>query len=239
MITGFIETFRWPFRDIRWAEKTWPMPLLAFVPVLDIVAFEGWRIRVIKQMARGAAPLPEFDFVEQLIEGIRLILCRLLYVFVPIIVMNLLGSGGFIGRILDIGLFLSGDGQALGEDFISDLLTNIGVIIAWYVLSAPAFHCGMIRYALNDDWRCLLNIPMNILWVLRYAGMFLLFYVYAVLAAIAIFLISGFLTITAVGVILVPIAVFCLYYTMSAHELGGLAHTIAERRERRAAAREA
>ncbi|MEM6972014.1 MAG: DUF4013 domain-containing protein [Pseudomonadota bacterium] len=237
MITAFFDTFRWPFREADWQAKVWPLPLIAFIPLIDLITFEGWRMMVVKRMAKGESPLPAFDIGAKLAEGITIVLCRATYVLVPVLISNLTGVGGLIGRILDLFLLASGDGQAIGEDFVSDLAYSMLIIVVWYVISAPIFHCGMIRYALSGDWKCLLNVPANLMLFLGHVHYFILFYIYAVVAAILIVFVAIALTITAVGVVLVPIAVFCLYYTMSAYEIGELAQKIGSRRAARAAKR--
>lgn len=233
MITAFKETIVYPFRDPNWGAKLWPMPLLAFVPALNLVAFEGWRMLVIKRMAVGESPVPDFDLFAKLAEGMTLIICRFIYTFVPLLILNLLGAGGIIGGIQDLFLMASGDREAFFDDQVNDWVTRIIVIAAWYVISAPIFHCGMIRYALSGNWQALLNIPANVGMLLRNFHHFLLFYLFAILAMVLIALLDAALVATVAGALLVPVVTLCLYYAMAAHELGELAHRIAQRRAAR------
>ena len=234
-IASLKDSVVYPFRDPRWVAKLWPLPLIALVPfigLLALVMMKGWRLAMTERFARGDHSLPELDLARFLRQGAVLWAFTFLYVLVPGIVCLLLGIGGPIGFVVDlVGLGTQG-AQGWAETQTSDWLWSVVVYLAWAIISLPVYQAGVVRYALGGSWRAMLNVPTNTALFLANAPAFGLFYLSWLVLGLGIAAVDVLLSLTGIGVALVPAFTICLYYSSTAHELGHLAAKVHARRSR-------
>ena len=222
----------YPFRDRRWLAKVWPLPLIALVPLvglLAVVLLKGWRLAMTARLARGDESLPELDLARFLREGAVLWAFTFLYLFVPGVVCAALGIGGPLGFVADLLQIGTGGAREWAENEPSDWAWTLLVYLVWAVISLPVYQAGVVRYALGGSWRAMLNVPANLALFLREAPAFALFYLNWLALGLAITVTGALLALTGIGLPFVPAVTLWLYYSSTAHELGHLAAKVRDR----------
>lgn len=104
-MVNFEKGFTWLFEDERWFDKLVAPILLTLIPILGGMAFNGYLLRSLKNVAmKDEHPLPEFDFGNDLERGFRWFLVNLVYVipvmiaaFLLMILMIAMDNGGYSG----------------------------------------------------------------------------------------------------------------------------------------------
>lgn len=228
----FIEGFTYAFKDKRWISKLWLLILLAVLPfinIISIILFKGWRFETVKRLSKGNHDLPEFDFVLMFKQGLLLWVVMALHIFIPGVLLAVLGMGAvnLVGDAYNIVA------SGFGSDEITETGTNIGVsfliYFIWAIISLPVFQSGMIRYSLTDDWKTLFNAPANFLFFVKNIHHFIKFYIYWLMLIGLLFLVDSILAITGVGLLIIPVLSISAYYISSAHELGSLAKRVSKK----------
>ena len=216
----------YPFNDSNWLHKLWPLPLIAAMPLVGLVSIillKGWRFEMVRNLANGVDDLPDFDLVLFFKRGLILWAVMLGHIFVPAVVCGLLGIGGPLGFVADIYEIVTSGFSAWARSEPSDWLLTLLVYAIWAVISFPVFQTGMIRYALSNDWKSMLNAPLNTLLFIRYMHLFIKFYLCWLILSLMILCTDLLLAATGIGLLLIPVFTVCVYYISSAHELGHLA----------------
>ncbi|SBS33627.1 hypothetical protein MAQ5080_02630 [Marinomonas aquimarina] len=234
-IQDFKDSLTYPFEDSQWIQKLWPLPLLAILPiigVLSVILLKGWRFEMVKRLSTGDRSLPEFDIVTMFQRGLLLWAVMIAHMFIPGVICALLGLSGPLGLIQDIYEFFANGLSGWAQSQSQDLLLKIIVYVVWGIISAPVFQSGMIRYVISGDWKSLVNVPVNFMFFLRYIHYFLKFYVAWIMLIILVVAMDSVLSVTGIGLLLVPIVSFVFYYISSAHELGHLAYKINKKENR-------
>jgi len=225
-IESLKDSIVYPFRDRHWLAKMWPLPLIALIPVvalLAVVLFKGWRLAMTARLARGDESLPELDLVRFLRQGAVLWAFTFLYLFVPGLVCAVLGIGGPFGFVADLFQIGTGGVQQWAQNEPSDWAWSLLVYLVWAVISLPVYQAGVVRYSLGDSWRTMLNVPANLALFLREAPAFGRFYFNWLVLGLAIAFAGTLLALTGIGLPFVPALTLWLYYSSTAHELGHLA----------------
>ncbi len=205
---GLIESVVYPLKDSRWLSKSWPLLVIALIPMISFVApilFKGWRLSAIRTQIRSDDQLPELEMVAFLKQGLILWGFTFAYMLVPPFILWLLSlvTTGWLN------LFLS-----------------LFVFVAWVLIILPAYQAGLVRYAVNGSWRSLLNLPANVAFFVKHIPQFIMFY----MSWIVIVFLTGFfghvLFMTFIGIPLIPIVVLTIYHVSTAHHLSGMARKI-------------
>jgi len=233
MFTHFIEDIKksltYIFEYPNWYLRLWIFPAIAIVPVIGligIILLKGWRFKMTQHLAASSAELPKIDLFQFFKTGFVLWIFTFLYLFVPAIFLFATGLGGPISLIMDTGVILNQGINPWAAAVTQNIVVTIIVYLIWLVMSLPAYQAGMIRYAMSDSWTSMLNVPANVLLVLRNPIHFTKFYVSWTILSMMVILISATLISSIAGIILVPTVITCVYYITTAHELGALAERL-------------
>lgn len=223
----------YPLEDKEWLKKTWPLLVIAFIPVVglfSIILLKGWRFETIKSLKENNGKLPDFNFMVMLKEGAFLWAAMFSYILVPGLICSLLGVGGPIGFILDIFSILQDGVGAWLETEPTDWVITVFVYLCWGVVSYPIYQAGMVRYAISGNWKTLFNIPANFFTLIRNIRSFALFYMYWFIISFLLILIDSSLAFTGIGILITPLSM-CLYYSSTAYELSHLIQDIEKRKD--------
>jgi hypothetical protein len=219
----------YPFRDKRWFYKLWPLLILPLIPVIGIISlifYNGWRLEMIKNIADGNLDLPILNLRKIFVNGFILWLTFSLYIFVPSIVCAIFGISGPLAYINDVYEIYQNGFYNWSETGLADLLLAGSIYLLWTLISVPMFHVGMVRFALSENLKNLFNIPINLLFLVRYSFSFLKFYLYAFILILLITAIDVALSLTGIGLLFVTLITISGYYISTAYELGQLARKI-------------
>lgn len=233
MFTHFIQDMResvfYVFKFESWPKRLWPFLVLIFVPIvglLNVVLLKGWRFQMVQNIARGIEELPPVDLFSHFKTGVLLWVCTLLYTFVPALFLFATGLGGPISLVSDSSLLVNEGFSSWSAAAVANILVTVTVYLLWFVFSLPTYQAGVIRYALSGKWQAMLNVPANISIVIKYPRYFMKYYFSWVVMLLLILLCNALLAMTVVGVLFIPTLVVCMYYIVTAHELGHLASKI-------------
>lgn len=232
IVENYKESLVYIFRADNWFLKVWPIVLIPFIPllgVLGIFILKGWRFEMVRNLAFETNKLPDVDVILWLKRGAILWGALVVYFFVPWILCRILGVAGFWDLISDIHLLFTEGLESFFKDHLSDLLVTLVIYAVWGIISAPTFQCGMVRYVLTDNWKCLFDFFSNFYFVLRNLLIFLKFFAMWFLFVLTVLVVDGMLAATFFGVILIPLVTITGFYVTTAYELGELAHKIKER----------
>jgi hypothetical protein len=229
MLDSIKKSILYPYNDPRWLKKLWVLPLVTLIPVVGIISLillKGWRFAMVKNLSEGNENLPDLDFGLMIKNGAILWMVMLSYALLPSIILGLMGMGGPVGLLMDMFTIFTDGFDTWVKTEPSELMWTFAVYVIWAIISLPIYQAGMIRFALTGNWKSLLNVPANAFLFLRYLPSFIGFYLYWLILCLIIFFVDIALTVTVIGVILIPTISICLYYISSAYELGKLAQKI-------------
>jgi hypothetical protein len=224
--THFTNSFTYVFKDEQWLSKTWPLFVITLVPVfglLGLIFFKGWRFQVVQHASKGHTNLPDLDLLEAFRKGLILWVFTFVYLLVPSVICMLLGIGGLFAIFADIYEILIEGFEYWIKDEPTDIVYSLLVYAVWFVIMRPMYQVGLIKYAITCQWIAMLNIPYNLLSLLRHLHWFIMFFVFWVLMLFIIVAIDTLLVFTVVGAFLIPSITICLYYITSSYELSLLA----------------
>lgn len=171
------EGVTFPFSEERSWRRLWWVLFLAFVPVLDFVVFRGWRLAIVRRMLRGEDSfLPSIGgFPRYCLNGVVLWGMTAFYAL-PGVVLLLVFGGTFVTLALDVGWWLvqkfllwrdvSPFWSLIGQGF-TQMLVGASPAALYVIVIGPAYRAGMLRYASGQGIMSFLNIPKNVMMVLR------------------------------------------------------------------------
>ncbi len=227
-IRSLLNSVVYPIKDKQWLAKSWPLPLMALIPgiaLLSPIFYKGWRLSAVRQLAHAENTLPELDLFGFFRQGLLLWAFTFLYWLVPMAICAVFGIGIF-GLVQDVGNIGSQVVQEWAVDQAKSSLWAILIYAVWVIISLPVYQAGMVRYAIGGSWRSMLNIPANFALFVRHARSFAMFYLSWVVITLCVALAGIFLSVTVIGVPLLPLFVLTAYYVTTAYELGHLARKI-------------
>lgn len=239
---GLLHPVLWPFRSKQEWPRMWWLLLIDYIPVVNLIVMRGWRLEVVRRMARGEQPItPHFQSILKFFgNGLLLWTMTALYALLPLVIIAQLGVGGFkdfVGDLVEFSKILLGQSdQSLAEfarNELIDSLLEVLIELAWIPLSSPLYRAAMIRFAVTSDIASFGNFPATIGFIFRHFGAFVKLYLFSFLLGIAVAMLGGFLVITGVGAIVVPLVTVPLYYWSTAFEYGELAQKLAKERAER------
>lgn len=226
-----------PFRYKGWLKKMWWIPILNYIPGINLILLRGWRLDYTRRIARDEEnPLPGFDLAQFFLSGSLLWCMTGLYSLVPIAMIAFFGVGGFGDLISDLGyfwdlLFTDKEVMPLGKFVVNEFretLAALAIDSAWIVASFPLYRAAMVRYAVTGKLRSFLNVWGNGRFILKNPLKFAQVYMFSTVIIFLLSVGSSLLIATVVGAFLVPILVPGLYYWSTASEFGLLARHLVE-----------
>ena len=233
MIRNFFQDIKhslsYVFEYPNWYLRLWPFPVIAFVPIIGLVSIillKGWRFTMTQHLAKDSDELPKIELLKFFKIVVLLWFFTFLYLLVPAIFLFITGLGGPIALLTGSGVFFEQGVTPWANNTFWDLMITVIVYVIWMVLSLPAYQAGMVRYARSNSWRAMLNVPANVLLVIRKPNYFIKFYLSWIILSALVLLAGAILSSTILGIIFVPMVTSCIYYVTTAHELGSLARKI-------------
>lgn len=226
-----------PFRHQGWLKKMWWIPILNYIPGINLVLLRGWRLDYTRRIARDEEnPLPGFDLAQFFLSGCLLWCMTGLYSLVPIIMIAYFGVGGFGDMLSDLGyfwnyFFTDKEVMPLGKFLVSEFKETVialAIDSAWIVASFPLYRAAMVRYAVTGKVRSFFNVWGNGRFILKNPYKFAQVYVFSTVIVFLLSVGSAMLLATVVGAFFVPILVPGLYYWSTASEFGLLARHLVE-----------
>lgn len=232
MLQEYKNSYTYLFEDKEFYKKIWLLPIMLFAFIkypFGIIFIKGWQVQMVQDILNDK-PLQKIDFFPTFIKGLQITFVSLAYFTVPVILSYVFGLKGIIAFLSDIYRFIQGDITGTLTQILKDYVYTFALYITWGMISNPILQSGIIRYALSSDWKALLNVPANMLFLIRHGHQFIKFYVYYLITLFILFLLDLCLTIFAfpVAILLSPIIII-LYYGAVSYELGHLARKIAQR----------
>ncbi|MGC6248914.1 DUF4013 domain-containing protein [Bisgaard Taxon 45] len=227
LIKEYQESYTYLFDDKTFYKKLWLLPLLLIFPFIKypfgVIFIKGWQVQMVSDLVKNK-PLQALNFGGIFLKGIQITTVTLLYFFVPTILCYVLGLKGILSFFLDVWEFITGGFKGYLADYIQDYILTFLIYGIWGLISNPLIQCGIIRYALSDDWKDLFHLPKNLLFLMQNWYQFVKFYIFYLVTLLLLVVIDSILLIIAfpIELILAPI-LLVIYYGSVSHELGHLA----------------
>jgi len=216
---GFAGAFAALFADPRWAARYWIVPVVCLIPVVNLVLLRGWRFDLTQRLARQESPTlpPPSRIVNFLLNGVFLWLMTFIYhlphallaVFHVYEMMHVIKNGG--------------------EGLVATLVMIYVVSIVVTVVTWPLYRAAMLRYAVTGSLWSFVMVPQNFCLVLLNFPGFVLLWLKVLLVTILFALVTGVLTATMIGILVVAGIIIPLYYATTGHLFAQFASKLAER----------
>ncbi len=248
--TGFksyIYSFIYPFTQKDWLQKMWLFIAVSFVPVVSFLIVRGWRLEFIHRLGKGLDnPLPSpYKVFKYLWKGVVLWGVTALYLLVPFVIVRALGLTGLLDLIEDIfqifGLFM--DFMVGGRTFKEFCLTLVAFMKGefldaffvalieniYLIIYIPYYRTAMIRYALQENLlKSHFSVFKNLKFIFKNITDYLIVYGFGFLLIFLIPVVDILLTLTIIGIPLIPIVTVYMYYWSTGYEYGHLAQLMVE-----------
>lgn len=230
------EALRLPFRQERWPEKVWWLPVVGFIPIIDLLIFRGWRLDATRRIGLGEpSVLPDGrDVVRFLRNGTILWTMTLIYFIIPFLIIFATGTGTLrslrqVAHWLYLTLLTTQTTTPLTEVLDQEFgrfLARVAIEGAWVVVSWPLYRAGMLRFAITGNPLSFFRILANLAVVLKNLKAFFVLFLYELPTFLLMATASALLAATGFGAVLVPAISMPLYYWITAFEYGHLAHEL-------------
>jgi hypothetical protein len=190
----------YPFRD-EWIGRTIIGGVLGFFSflILPAIVLLGYIVDALRATAQGSDSAPEFsDWGQMIKDGFVALVILFVYSFVPTAVI-----GGIAVVFVGGGAALGGDGGGLlaGFGLISVLLAIPLLFIIYYTVPA-----ALTAYATNDSVGAAFSF--SILKPILLSGEYLVATFAPILIGVVIWIVTGVLSITVIGLVFVPFIQF-------------------------------
>lgn len=234
-IWGYLRAFSFPFAVPGWPRKLWWLPLVAVIPLVDVVLMRGWRTEVVRRMGRGNPdPLPDLrDFGRFVKDGLWLWLMTAIY-FVPQAILLFFFGAGAISMAITIGRWLIA--QLSGEPTVSlgvllaqlgfNALANLIIPLIYPILTYPLFRIATVRFALLGWIGAFFDLLTNLRLAGRHFGAAVRLFLLEYLTTAALLILGGMAATTVVGAVIVPLLLFPMLYWSTGHLFGRFAQQI-------------
>lgn len=230
MLSDIKKSIVYPFEDNNWLAKSWLLlllPLIPFMAIFSPILYKGWRLQMIKNLSQGDESLPLFEPVEWLKNGAILWLVWFAYLLLPSLLLSILGFVGPIDMIGDIyDLFTSSNIQAWLDQQAGEWVVSLTVYLIWGLLAYPLYQAGVIRFALNENWKSVFNLLANAMLLMRYALSFLSYLITWLIILLGLVFLDLLLSFTGIGILIIPLMTLTLYYVTTAYKLGHISRQI-------------
>jgi Protein of unknown function (DUF4013) len=110
---NFARAFTYVFEDQEWPRKVLIPALIAIIPVIGQIFLLGWSLEIARRIIQqNPVPLPELDFGQQLIEGLKGMVVGIVYSLpvilfvIPITIVSAMLGGNANGNMPNAPIFL-------------------------------------------------------------------------------------------------------------------------------------
>lgn len=237
---GLLQPLVWPFQSKEEFGRMWWLPLVDYIPIINLIVLRGWRLAAVRRMANGTRPIaPSPDHILQFLgSGLLLWTMTGLYALVPLFIIAQLGLGGITDLIRDVVQFvrivLGQSDQGLLDFLLGEVVDDLlaaALTLAWVPLSMPLYRAAMIRFAVTGNVAAFGDFPAALAFLFQNLGAFLKMLLVSFLIAGAVTVGGAILMLTGIGVIFVPLLTLPVYYWSTAYEYGELARLLARKLE--------
>lgn len=238
----------YPFLQRDWILKMWIFGALAYVPIINLILARGWRMDYIHRLGwryEKVLPSPR-DLITFIKNGVSLWVSTGAFLLFPVVIIVFFGLGGwldlwndivglfeliidyFLSRRLTTGEFFGALWNLLVNELIAEFLIFL-IENIWLIVYVPIYRVGMIRFALTGNlFQSHLAVGRNLRFLFRNFIDIALMYAFNVFNFILILLIDSILTLTVIGVPLIPIVTFYMFFWNTGYEYGLLAQIMVE-----------
>ncbi len=200
-----------PFRNFREVKKAWHLILVQFIPGVASIVNRGWRLEILRRPVDD--PFPKLGELPRLaLSGLVLwfmyslyLLPELLYLFFDKFgwLFDFLGVCQYIFSVITNANPASGLGAFLSDVGVGFIFES-GFMIFFPIASWPFYRVAMLRYAKSRDLSVFFDLKNN--WKIAKGSYPLIMHTYAQnkLLWLCAFTVGGLVSLTGVGVLLVP-----------------------------------
>ncbi|MEM9159498.1 MAG: DUF4013 domain-containing protein [Verrucomicrobiota bacterium] len=216
---GFGPAVRCLFRDKDWGKRFWIVPLMAILPLINLILLRGWRFELTRRLMRREAPsLPEPSQLPVFfVSGLALWMMTAVY-FLPH------GIFGFV-HFLHLSHLAEADSPRFWAEFL------IVSAMAWllWLFTWPFYRVAMLRFAASGSLLSFFLLPQNLFVIIRNVfgllGLWLCFFVTVVVYGILV----GVLAATGIGVLVGLVFGVPMLYATMAHFMAQLGSRLSEK----------
>ncbi len=220
----------YPFEDTDWLSKSWLLLLLPLIPIVSVLApilYKGWRYQMIENLSKGEQKLPELNPIAWLQQGAILWVIWFAYLLLPGFLLSIFGFSGPIDMLGDIyDLITTSNFQAWLSEQASDWMVSFVVYLVWGIFAYPLYQAGVIRYVISGNWKSTINLPRNALVLMQHILPFISYFIMWLVLIFCVALADILLSITVVGILIIPLVTLTLYYVTTAYKLGNISRAI-------------
>lgn len=245
---AFVVAPIYPFLQKDWWKKMWIFGALSYLPVINVIIARGWRMDYIQRLGwhrEEVLPRPR-DILTFLKNGILLWIATGVFLILPTIIFTIIGIDGIFDLLNDILTFLNlmfdyfsynkmsfeEFSRSLFSFIIEELLITAFIFIVeniWLFIYIPIYRIGMLRFALTGKLiQSHLSIVKNLTFIYRNFIDIVLMYSFNVFNFLIVLIVSTLLSLTVIGVPLIPILIFFMPFWNSGYEYGLLARVMVE-----------
>ena len=228
---GFLDSLPQPMAQPKAFIRLALCSALNLVPGLSLVYLQGYKMEVMKRVARQEDEiLPDPTQLRPIVaEGLRMSLVSFVFYLIPLIGLWITDLG-ILQHLLDIGQIFDASSytgflENLWEWF-KGLVFRIALFIAWDLLMDPVLMSAKMHYARFGRFRTFINIPYHAFAALRDIGFHLKALAFSVLFWTTVLLIELVLSLTIIGAFIFPLAVASAYTIATGYEYGAKAQTL-------------
>lgn len=237
-----------PFLQKDWPQKMWLFLLLSYIPFLNVIVARGWRKEYVSRIGwsqEKVLPSPANVF-RFLIDGFVLWMTTGVYLCIPIILIVVLGLGGWLDLWQDIkyvwnqlleyfwfsNITWSEFSENLKNFTKSELMDTVWVFLIeniYLIIYLPIYRIGMIRYALTGElFKSHFSIGKNLKFLFKNLGDIVLMYLFGIYFVVLISILNIVFSFTGVGLLFIAIFSFFMPFWATGYEYGLLARQMVE-----------
>ena len=245
---AFVVAPIFPFIQIDWPIKMWVFIALSYVPIVNVIIARGWRMEYIHRLGwsyQRVLPSP-IDILRFSRDGLLLWIMRGAFALVPVVIIVSFGLDGLIdlwndtveifqllfGYLWERTLSTEEFFQGLWNFIVTEFIHSILVVLIeniWLVIYVPVYRIGMLRFALTGRLiKSHLSLGKNLKFLFKNLIDIVFMYAFNVFNFIVVLLVDGALVMSVIGIPLIPIVTFYMYYWNSGYEYGLLARQMVE-----------
>jgi hypothetical protein len=229
----YLDAVRFPFLQYNWAQRLWLPSLIAFIPIINFIIMRGWRLEITRRVGRDMNDrLPDpSNLLRFFIDGLVLWFMTGLYLVPEIIMLLIFGFGPlftFFGWIYNTitgnphaGSFLA----LIAEMGIGSFVRMLLPIVYW-ILTYPLYRVAMVRYAYTGSIGVFFDVGTNLNIARKHMGQAMALYAVEQLSSILFVILSGLISLTGIGAIIVLVLLFPALYWTTGYLFGSFAAQI-------------
>ena len=240
---GFFYPFVFPFYQKNYLPKIWWIPVLALVPILNLILLQGWRFALVSRMtAHKEQILPDADIGLFIRKGAVLWMMTSFYVIIPTIIIFSVGAGELGSLFRGLGCFwtwIFGDNTSpplhtcLANE-ADTMIVRLIIEFIWLIVQGTLFKVALIRYAISGKKRVFLSLAVNAGIALYHIKTIVMMIVFGLVMSALFLLATSMMLATVVLTPFIPLILLVVYYYATGYEYGHLGHDITSFRKKKA-----